>query len=148
MQIVPVQAHDETVWRSLWTDYLTFYEVKKSEDVYAATWTRLFDDDPRNVKGAIAWVEGNPVGLVHWFDHMHSGYVKDICYLQDLYVSPNVRSKGIGQALIEYVYDYADSKGLPQVYWTTQSHNATARRLYDRIADDIGFVKYASQRPK
>jgi ribosomal protein S18 acetylase RimI-like enzyme len=146
IQVTSVKAQDQSLWRSLWSDYLKFYKVEKSEDVYAATWARLFDSNPRNVKGALAWLGNEAVGLVHWFDHTHSGYVDDVCYLQDLFVTPAARGHRVGQALIEHVYAYADSKNLPQVYWTTQSHNQTARRLYDRIADDIGFVKYASQR--
>jgi hypothetical protein len=33
--------------------------------------------------------------------------------------------------------------GRPNVYWTTQTGNATARRLYDRIAVATDFMKYS-----
>jgi hypothetical protein len=44
--------------------------------------------------------------------------------------------------LIEAVYAAADANGTPSVYWLTQEENAEARRLYDRIAQASGFIKY------
>jgi len=40
------------------------------------------------------------------------------------------------------VYDAADENGTPTVYWLTQDFNATARQLYDRIANVTPFIKY------
>jgi GNAT superfamily N-acetyltransferase len=53
-----------------------------------------------------------------------------------------VRGQGIGRALIEQVYRHADALDANTVYWVTQEGNATARRLYDRIAKDTRYVKY------
>lgn len=36
----------------------------------------------------------------------------------------------------------ATDAGAHKVYWLTQSGNATARRLYDSLATDTGFVHY------
>ncbi|MGX1306119.1 GNAT superfamily N-acetyltransferase [Amorphus suaedae] len=65
-----------------------------------------------------------------------------VCYLQDLFVSPDVRGSGAGRALIEAVYEAADAAGAEQVYWLTQTFNETARRLYDRVASVTPFIKY------
>jgi len=32
-----------------------------------------------------------------------------------------------------------------RVYWHTQSSNETARRLYDQIAENRGFIQYLIQ---
>jgi hypothetical protein len=40
------------------------------------------------------------------------------------------------------VYAEADAAGCPIVYWLTQDFNATARRLYDRVAHVTPFIKY------
>ena len=53
-----------------------------------------------------------------------------------------LRGKGIGQALIEAVYERARAEGSKEVYWMTQDFNATARRLYDRIAEKTPFIIY------
>jgi GNAT superfamily N-acetyltransferase len=53
-----------------------------------------------------------------------------------------VRGTGIGRALIEGVYAKAKEAGAPEVYWMTQEFNATARTLYDRIAEKTPFIVY------
>ena len=36
----------------------------------------------------------------------------------------------------------ARERGCSRLYWTTQETNATARRLYDRVAQFRGFIRY------
>ena len=48
----------------------------------------------------------------------------------------------MGRALIEAVYAQARSAGTTRVYWHTQETNATARRLYDQVAANSGFIVY------
>ena len=67
---------------------------------------------------------------------------EDVCYLQDLYVLDSVRGRGVGRLLIESVYEEADRRGTPTVYWLTQDFNKTARLLYDKIANVTPFIKY------
>jgi GNAT superfamily N-acetyltransferase len=63
-------------------------------------------------------------------------------YLQDLFVSPEVRGTGVGRRLIEYVYDFARAAGCSRVHWLTHETNTDAMLLYDRIAEKSGFVQY------
>ena len=67
------------------------------------------------------------------------------CYLQDLFADPEVRGKGVGAALIEAVRKEAAKAGVTNVYWMTHETNETARRLYDRVAKQTGFIKYSLQ---
>lgn len=53
-----------------------------------------------------------------------------------------MRGKGVGRMLIEAVYDKARAAGAARVYWHTHSTNATARRLYDSLAENSGFIVY------
>lgn len=140
--IRPLTKNDETHWRRLWTDYLTFYESHVDEEVYTSTFARLLGDDPQDFNGLIAEVEGRPVGLTHYLFHRHGWKIENVCYLQDLYADPEVRGSGVGRALIEAVYAAADEAGAPTVYWLTQDFNAQARQLYDRIGELTPFVKY------
>ncbi len=142
IDIRPVTAEDNAVWRSLWTAYLTFYGTTVPETVYATTFDRLLSGDPWMPSGRLAWVDGKAVGLVHYLYHAHCWRVERVCYLQDLYAAPEARGTGVGRALIEAVYARADADGAPVVYWTTHDHNTTARRLYDRIATLTPFIKY------
>lgn len=142
VEVRPLRAEDQAEWRRLWTAYLDFYDTTVPEEVYAATWDRLLGDDPRDVRGLLAEVEGRPVGLAQFLFHRHGWKTRDVCYLQDLYADPVVRGQGVGRALIEAVYAAADAEGAPDVYWLTQEHNLTARRLYDRIGRATPFMRY------
>ena len=55
---------------------------------------------------------------------------------------PDARGGGTGAALVEHVRSWAERAGCDRVYWLTQKSNHTARKLYDRVAHDTGFVHY------
>ena len=141
--IRPLRQDDETHWRALWRDYLAFYESAVEEPIYASTFGRLLGNDPRDFNGLIAEVDGQPQGLVHFLFHRHGWKIEDVCYLQDLYVTPDQRGTGLGRKLIEAVYTAADAQGAPSVYWLTQDFNQTARQLYDRVGTVTPFIKYS-----
>jgi GNAT superfamily N-acetyltransferase len=142
IEVRPLAPADEPRWRGLWRGYLDFYEIELPEAVYATSFARLTDPGVGDYHGLIAAADGRPVGLAHYIFHRHGWRIADVTYLQDLYVAPEARGTGAGRALIEAVYAAADAAGRSEVYWLTQSFNAGARRLYDRIGVATPFVKY------
>ena len=142
LTIRPLVAADEPEWRRLWSLYLDFYEASVSENVYQATFSRLLSGKPNEFQGLIAIRSDRSVGIAHYLFHRHCWRVKNVCYLQDLYVDASDRGTGVGRALIEGVYAAADAAGSPAVYWTTQHFNVVGRRLYDRIGELTPFIKY------
>ncbi|GAB4282928.1 MAG: hypothetical protein Kow0058_01560 [Roseovarius sp.] len=141
--IRPVAATDRAPWAALWRAYLEFYETSVGETVYDATFARLCDPEARDQCGLLAEIDGRAAGLVHYIFHPHNWRIEKVCYLQDLYVDPSARGRGVGRALMEAVFAAADAAGCPSVYWLTQDFNAPARRLYDRIGILTPFIKYA-----
>ena len=138
----PLEPGDRDRWEPLWQGYLTFYESSVPDEVTNTTWKRMMTDgeDPN---GFCAVDEsGALIGIVHYMFHRSCWTIGDYCYLQDLFVSPDSRRGGTGEALIRAVYGAADSRGVSQVYWNTQHYNETARRLYDRVGELTPFIKY------
>jgi GNAT superfamily N-acetyltransferase len=140
--IRPLSVGDRADWQRLWTGYLAFYNSTVSAEVYDTTFARLLDPARPQQNALVAAVDGRLVGLVHYIFHPHNWKIEDVCYLQDLYVDPDLRGTGAGRALIEAVYAAADANGTPTVYWLTQDFNTTARQLYDRIAKVTPFIRY------
>jgi GNAT superfamily N-acetyltransferase len=140
--IRPVVGGDEADWRRLWAAYLTFYQTDLPEEVTARTFARVISDDPATMRGCLLTVDGRAAGLVHFVAHRSCWKVENVCYLQDLYVDPDLRGRGLGRALIEAVYAEADRTGTPAVYWMTASMNTTARLLYDRVGQPTPFLQY------
>jgi GNAT superfamily N-acetyltransferase len=89
-----------------------------------------------------AYVDGKLTGIVQFIYHRSCWTVGNYCYLQDLFVDDSARGLGLGRKLIEAVYARAKADGCSRVHWLTQTGNATARLLYDRIAEDSGFMQY------
>jgi ribosomal protein S18 acetylase RimI-like enzyme len=146
IRICPLRPDDHAAWLPLWRGYQSFYEVDIPPDVSAVTWARLLDP-AEPVAGALAWSGPGAVGLVHHVRHRSCWTAGDYCYLQDLFVAPEVRGSGIGRRLIQHVYDAAERDGCSRVYWLTHETNTAAMLLYDRIAERSGFVQYRQNLP-
>jgi GNAT superfamily N-acetyltransferase len=131
--------HDD--WNALWQGYLTFYETELTEAITEETFARLVAGE--RMQGAIARDdEGRAVGFVNWLWHPGTWSLSDHVYLEDLFVASDVRRGGVGRALIEFVTGDARTRGSGKVYWHTMRTNETARRLYDQIATDTGYMHY------
>jgi GNAT superfamily N-acetyltransferase len=141
IDIRPVQAKDQACWHTLWKAYQGFYAVDIPDAVSATTWQRILDvAEPINA--ALAWQDGQAVGLVHWIFHRSCWTVENSCYLQDLIVDERQRGGGIGRQLIEHVYAQARTAGCTKVHWLTHETNATAIALYERIAEQPGLIQF------
>lgn len=141
-----VRPEDREAWAPLWLGYQRFYRVELPQAVTDTTWAR-FLDAAEPMHAALAWQGDRAVGMVHWIFHRGCWSVGDYCYLNDLFADPAVRGTGVGRALIEHVYAQAEAAGCSRVWWLTHESNTTARTLYDRIADETGFVQYRRMLP-
>ncbi|GAB3803334.1 GNAT family N-acetyltransferase [Humibacter antri] len=138
--ITPVRAEDRAEWLELLHGYLVFYEEDLDEATIDSLFSRVLESE---IHGALARdAEGRAIGLVHWLTHAATWTRRDYCYLEDLFVAPGARRMGAGAALIEHVRAWAEEHGSAKVYWLTAETNATARSLYDRVAQRSGFIHY------
>jgi GNAT superfamily N-acetyltransferase len=132
---------DEAGWRDLWALYLTFYDVTLAPQVTAATWARLMDP-ASPVKARLAFDAGQMVGFAIHLHHPSTWVLGEDCYLEDLFLAPEARGKGLGRALIEDLMTLARARGWHRLYWHTDEDNTTARRLYDRFTASDGHIRY------
>jgi GNAT superfamily N-acetyltransferase len=146
MEIRPLTPHDRAAWLPLWTGYLDFYNTEVAPEITAMSWQRFYDPAvPTYVLGAFVDEKSSNdklIGIAHYLLHYSCRTVGPYCYLQDLFVTPELRGKGIGRALIEGVYTSAANYGADRVYWLTQDTNVDAMKLYDQVATKTGFLQY------
>ena len=143
--IRPIARHDYEQWLPLWDGYNAFYErsgpTALDPEITRMTWQRFFDAyEP--VHALVAESDGRLLGLVHYLFHRSTTAIQPNCYLQDLFTTADARGKGVGRALIDGVYERARLAGSPRVYWLTHETNHTARQLYDKVAENSGFLVY------
>jgi GNAT superfamily N-acetyltransferase len=132
---------DKQRWLELWTGYLEFYKSNLSPEQTEFTWKRLINNEQK-MYGFVAENESGVIGFTHCLFRPSTWTETDYCYLEDLFVDPNIRGKGVGRALINRVIELAKEKNSKRVYWTTQEFNKTARVLYDSITSVSEFVQY------
>src|SRR5450759_620233 len=143
VRFVTLQDYDR--WLALWDGYNAFYKrsgaTALSPEITRMTWARFFDAyEP--VHDLVAQSGGQLLGLTHYLFHRSTTAIEPVCYLQDLFTDEAARGKGVGRALINGVYEQAKLAGSPRVYWQTHETNLTARRLYDKVAEQSGFIVY------
>jgi GNAT superfamily N-acetyltransferase len=141
ISIRPVQPGDEAIWRNLWLQYCTFYELTLPNRVTDTLWARLMDQT-FPIHALVAEADGTVQGFTNYVIHPYTWGTNDICYLEDLFVSEDARGKGLGRALIEDVARLARLHGWTRVYWNTHENNTRARALYDKIVPVNPFVRY------
>lgn len=134
-------AADETEWRRLWAGYLDFYETVVPAHVTNATWTRMLDPGS-SMLGRVAEGDKGLLGFTISVVHPSTWSDRSIAYLEDLFVDPQDRSRGLGRALIDDLLELARQHGWSRLYWHTNAGNSVARRLYDRYCPADGFVRY------
>jgi GNAT superfamily N-acetyltransferase len=131
--------HDRADWERLFRGYIAFYQRVLSDDAYDHAWQQF--QDATRLHALVARLDGRVVGITHFFIHPNTSG-PDVCYLQDLFTDTTVRNQGIGRALIAAVKDWAAAQSCIRLYWMTHESNSTARQLYDRVAENRGFVRY------
>ena len=141
LSIRAIEEKDKDQWLKLWAGYLEFYKSTISPEQTELTWKRLISNDMK-MFGFVAESEEGVIGFTHCLFRPSTWTETDYCYLEDLFVDPNIRGKGIGRALMNKVIELAKEKNSKRVYWTTQEFNKTARVLYDSITPVSEFVQY------
>ena len=141
-----VIREDFTAWKVLWDGYNAFYGREGATalppEITQMTWSRFFDAyEP--VHAIVAESSGKLLGLCHYLFHRSTTSINPTCYLQDLFTAEDVRGKGVGRALIEEVAERAKAAGASRVYWLTHETNTVARHLYDKVAEQSGFIVYS-----
>lgn len=139
--IRPALPSDAPAWRSLWRGYCEFYGTNVPDQVTSRTWARILDPDSGTMC-IVAEVDGQVYGFANCVIHENTWELQPVCYLEDLFVVPSARGKGLGRALIEWLHNAMRAEGWSRLYWSTREDNAHARRLYDRFTQADGFVRY------
>jgi GNAT superfamily N-acetyltransferase len=145
MTIGKLAPTDKDAWEALFRQYITFYEEDLPQSMYDRAWTEFQAGTRMHALGA--WLDGTLAGITHFLVHP-STTNPDVCYLEDLFTAPEYRGRGVARALIEAVAHWAAGQGCGRVYWHTRESNATARLLYDKVADYGGFIMYTMGLPE
>jgi GNAT superfamily N-acetyltransferase len=141
VSVRPVEPGDAVTWRRLFRDYGTFYETSFDDAQLDHVWA-LLTTDGSGVDALVAEVGGEVVGIAHYRSHPDTFSTGRDWYLDDLFTDPSARGTGVASALIEHLKTLAAATGPGTLRWITAQDNATAQRVYDRLAKRTTWVTY------
>jgi GNAT superfamily N-acetyltransferase len=102
----------------------------------AAARARLLGDafrEPPRFEAFLADVDGQSVGYAFVFETYSSFLALPTLYLEDLFVLPEFRGRGIGYTLFRHCVELAAERGCGRMEWSVLDWNVPAQRFYERL---------------
>ena len=81
----------------------------------------------------IALADGTPAGFALFFPNYSTFLAKQGLYLEDLFVKPAFRGRGIGKALLVHLAQLAVSRRCGRLEWSVLDWNEDAIRFYESL---------------
>jgi len=100
--------------------------VTASEDLLLKN---IFGEN-KHAEVIIAEYNGEPAGHALFFHNFSTFLAKPGIYLEDLYVRPQLRGKGIGKALLFYLVNLAKERDCGRIEWAVLDWNTSAIEFY------------------
>jgi GNAT superfamily N-acetyltransferase len=97
---------------------------------------QLFADRPA-AEALVAQVGADVVAFALFFPNFSTFLAKPGLYLEDLYVKPEHRNKGIGQAMLGHLAHLAVQRGCGRFEWCVLDWNEDAIRFYRRMGATV-----------
>jgi GNAT superfamily N-acetyltransferase len=116
--------------------YCDFYEVDPRDDRLVALCRALIDDPTEGEQAIARSPDGEPLGFATVFWTWQTLDAARVGVLNDLYVVPEARGRGVGRTLIEHCRALCRKRAAAKLVWETAPDNETAQRLYDGIGAD------------
>ena len=92
----------------------------------------------------IAEASGEPAGFALWFYSYSTFQAKHGIYLEDLYVRPQFRARGIGKTLLVHLARRAVEEGCGRFEWSVLDWNAPSIAFYESLGAKpvAGWIRY------
>lgn len=108
-------------------------EYEKLADHAVATeadFRRALFGEPRRAEALIAEADGQPVGFAVWFYSFSTFLGRPSLYVEDVFVEPAARGKGIGRAIFRDLARRALAAGCGRMEWSVLDWNAPSIAFY------------------
>ena len=96
----------------------------------------LFGEKPV-AEAMVAEVDGKAIAFALYFTNFSTFLAQPGLYLEDLYVQPGHRGKGVGEAMLTRLAATAAARGCGRFEWSVLDWNAEAIRFYERMGATV-----------
>lgn len=111
-------------------------EYEKMSDQVVANEEMLHDSlfgNPKSCEVIIGYYQDEPVGFALFFHNYSTFLARPGLYLEDLYVRPNMRGRGFGKSLLQYLALIANKRGCGRMEWAVLNWNKPAIDFYQSL---------------
>ena len=81
----------------------------------------------------LVYIEDEPVGFAVYFQTYSTFLGRSGIYLEDLFVEPAYRSRGVGTAVLAYVAKLTQQRGCARLSWAVLDWNQPAIQFYRKL---------------
>ncbi|MGW9686570.1 N-acetyltransferase family protein [Flagellimonas sp. 2504JD1-5] len=141
MQIKRVSLQEIELIVPLFDAYRVFYEQKSDLEAARSFLKERFSKEETVV--FLALDNGIPVGFTQLYTSFSSVSLQPFFILNDLFVAPKARKKGVGEALINAAKKHCEQMGYKGLALETAVDNP-AQKLYERLGwtKDEAYLHY------
>lgn len=136
LKIRALASEDFPDWLPLWDGNNL---GKRDEKITTKTWARLSDPE-FPIYGFVAEDKDQLVGLIHYVLHPTTGSIEPVCYMQDVYVDPDHRQKGIARKMVQHLAKIGQQEKWGRMYWLAEGDNVAAQNLYKNLGFKLNFT--------
>lgn len=134
---------DRDAFLAMWQDFTALAPDEPGDrGMGEINWARVMSaaDDMRCI--VAVGDDDRPIGFTLFRAFAFTWSRGDICYLLDIYVSPESRRRGVAQAMIAHLRGIGEAAGWFKIFWMTEADNFTAQRVYDKLARRTDYIRY------
>ncbi|TMB71933.1 MAG: GNAT family N-acetyltransferase [Chloroflexi bacterium] len=144
MLVRPAERKDRAQLLDLIEGYFAFYRTPFARPKVEALLDLLEQDSGLGVQ-LVAEADGRLQGFASLYACVDTLVADRILVMNDLFVDPSVRNRGIGAALFDASLEYATAHRYARLDWVTAQDNRDAQRFYDRHGGRRGpWVSYSA----
>jgi GNAT superfamily N-acetyltransferase len=134
--IAPLNEREFFAWYGLFAEYAAGAGVEVTDEHVMRVYTAV---QAPGAHGAVAHDEtGSVVGFVHAVPFERLLQADGGFQIEDLFVAPSQRGRGVATALIEHVRSAAEAQRRGLLRWATRTDDPAAKALEDKFADAAG----------
>ncbi len=124
-----LRRKDHSAWLPLWEANNENSLSRRQAD---ETWKKITTkSDP--IFGLGLWLDGALIGILHYTLHPVTARSQDVCYLQDIFITPEQRQQGFAKIFLRELFAMAKAQDWAWVYWFALENDHAAQALYKKI---------------
>jgi GNAT superfamily N-acetyltransferase len=142
INIEPPAPEDKAAWATLFQGYRRFYEMPDDPEIIERVWGWIHDPTQQTECLLARDASGKPIGLAHFRNLARPLSGTEAGFLDDLFVSEDMRGSGAADALVNAITQIGRARGWSWLRRFTAEDNYRGRGFYDRVAHVTPWKTY------